>query len=856
MGTDPELGLVQLLDRYYRSPEYHADRLEARFKTAVESDVFAKLALGFMKKLEQTLVFSGERPYPVHEEHMRPGEQVIITDPDHRWYDHTVTFYGWDGNDHPLVGMRRGDAIPLYGGWTMVRGEGIHEIIVDSLISFMHFMKYMPEQIVRSNPFLPIEKDPEIDDLVYVKRGPIRERLCRVEAEDQGMYSLLTLHRSVDKIQEMVIDGFHVVAPAGGYDQEFFQKPFLTLDQIRGIVQPIAQDYFSSDESLVLMQSHRDHYTTLVSTMIAQGKPLESMVAYVAEKNGDPAMLIDAFDGSIFQFLEGFRQELLPYIELFQEYEAAGRDLVSRTAALMGVKEADLFTIDSRIPFFPGARVYVKENTRKRGHINWDYRPVVGEQDIVDEHILEYLDDFSDLQNVPVTFPLYFQENGAHISQRGDYSFNDLQLLSREDYLRFTEPEDLVRLVRLLEFQIQSHGKGDEVDLKELVRGVTEDHPVIDHENLVNYETTPSEFGYDHSAFRNPLIGHPEIFHEALPQELKHLGFNYRDIKLVFDYYFPDNEWVQLQVNHGVSMIHSVYELSRVAETVPDLRKAMELMARGSEVFEAGMKLHENPAIDHDLISILINSGSRISLPGGGPMKTVLNNIYGEGEYDTQRLAGYLGQGLLGSGSGPETSYPGSVENRIIRGSRAIVYNGGVTLDECCLNILRHMAEQEGKDVTTGTETGVGQSYSSERYGKVTYKGDGMITSSDDELLLVQEVPLASKEKIRRSPVMKSKGLGFGDNPLRMLLEMKLSELYEPLAQLDVEMAADNPIQYHDAEEGKSGFTITPLSYDIGDLHSLLISVVDTLNERNAERRQQLTSRLLTARAAPKGLID
>jgi hypothetical protein len=55
------------------------------------------------------------------------------------------------------------------------------------------------------------------------------------------MYELFTLHRRVHKHLAMTEDGFYVLAPNNGYDSEFFERPFLALEQIAGIVRPVME---------------------------------------------------------------------------------------------------------------------------------------------------------------------------------------------------------------------------------------------------------------------------------------------------------------------------------------------------------------------------------------------------------------------------------------------------------------------------------------------------------------------------------------------------------------------------------------------------------------------------------------
>ena len=229
---DSIIGLAQLMEQFYNSEEYKLVQISQRLEELNVAGIFCDIARGFVEKLEEKLVFSADKPYPVVDKRIRVGERVFVESEGHELNNHWVTYFGTDKDGEGrayVVGRNEHERVHLHGG-QFSRGRGLHEIIIDSYLSFVHFMRSAPKEIVMANPFIPLDKDPEVGDLVYVIDGPMKERFCRIEnIADDGMYELFTLHRRVHKHLAMTEDGFYVLAPNNGYDSEFFERPFLAL---------------------------------------------------------------------------------------------------------------------------------------------------------------------------------------------------------------------------------------------------------------------------------------------------------------------------------------------------------------------------------------------------------------------------------------------------------------------------------------------------------------------------------------------------------------------------------------------------------------------------------------------------
>jgi len=618
----------------------------------------------------------------------------------------------------------------------------------------------------------------------------------------------------------------------------------------------------SSDSVRGRLEEITGIYGKLTALYMGQGEDIATMVGSVSESGGDASLFITMMGGNTFEFLEQFRPKLKPYLDLFSRYKQFSEELIADVASELEVSEEQLFSIDSRLDFFPGARVTVKEDPRLKGHLSWDYVP---RYNLVDGELedIEYMGREGE-QNIPVWFGPKFQENGAHTTDRRGYYQREIMLENREGYLSLREPEDLVRLVELMRLQTEAYGKPEKLG-KVLESLINKYNIRLD---LFNHRDDPRDEDSDEPLIRMG-IKHTPLSHDV-PMELIHLGFSRDEVKLIYDRFFPKNHWVQTVLGHFLVHHHLVYGFSKTAENSSSIRLTMEYLARGLSIQERAYSMHvyDLQSGTHDLSGLVNMEGLLCIDPNGAGagIKLMLDQVYGKGSVNASSQTAYLERKLLPP---EERVWPGRVEiAEIFPYGSELVFNA--VTDE--LNVAYLALEYIASHFSTELDKARSQTFISNdlRIGVRRKEPVGLAVRGDNyaKLLCVEPEEYTSKEHIRRPLSGASSELAglLGDSRLAgqfRNLERLLSKGRSGALAIESEKAAQEPIQYRDKYEGKSRFymdlTDVPRlrKFDFFKSPEFFEGFVEYLNGRNAQKRIGILERVaLPGESAVKSLLE
>ncbi|MFH1134196.1 MAG: hypothetical protein V1735_06955 [Nanoarchaeota archaeon] len=739
--------LAEMLNRQMDTPKYQRVKLLKGIERLETGRLFYKMARSLVDRIEEGLVFGARKPLPVPTLNLSEGEEVLVTDPSHPWYDHWVTYYDLP-DDGYHAGPSREEA-QRFSLDQISRGLGAHEIVIDSYLSFRKFLNELPRQIIQANPFVPIEKAADVGDLVYIRNVEPNERFCRVEEVDGNMYKLFTLHRAVHKTIDISGDGFVVLAAAGEYDPDLFQKPFLNFDQVAAIVGPIAQQFIASPEFREPFETMNQRYRELARHYLQEGMSIPGMVTELAEHRGDISLFLSSMGVDPTGFIETYVPDFTAYTSLFDRYRGFSRDLIERVALSLGITEDELFQPQDPL-LFPGARVRLKDDPREKGNLPWNDHPAYAWRD--GTHVS--LTGVAERAELRVDFGYIFAENGSRCSNRRTVRPIEIALLDKDEYLEFNEPEDLVRLVALMQYQIQKRqGNGDarastqrpSVDLQAIIHE-RDEHYGMHYGNDLFSKIDQSE----ENCFNDPLLRDTSPIATTIPLQLYYVGFTKNDLKLVYDYLFPGNEWAQLQLSRFILDSHIVFGMEQEGRRNERVREILEDLTTGRrpDLFGGQLNLMQELGPElfdsiHALTGMMIVTAMR--RPGGrgrdgyntiGDTGRLLQHMMGTPQADMSRLAGFMEHKLFGStgdvdGSPyPAIGWPGSISAKATAGGRQYVISYQTTrnLGDMTRELFGYMAHHfHGTLEQTGTRLAVTLAD-----GKIT------VASCDDEYVSVE----------------------------------------------------------------------------------------------------------------------
>ena len=449
--------------------------------------VYHQQALGIVEELEERLKFTDAIPYPdiSHRIGMRHQEFCFLDDNEHA----VMAFPAWGrSSDEVQVDVAWGSS--LYVNPDRLK-KRLHEkqMAVESYNGLMKFLDAGIKGFREANPFIPMDKDPEQGDLVYLAQyciaghmisyheakrlgnilPPPQDRIGTVEEviseatrpktfvikarsgkvyNYKGILSEEENRYRMRRDDESLLDELYVIR-ASGWSTQMLDMPFMTDKDAEEIILPIIFKKAYDPRIYSAASQHRRLLVSQYTKMIERGVPPEDIVDIFEKDYGLSHKEMFA--------LAGGRQDQLgllmtgdleKIVSLVSCYDAYATEILKETAKIMQISEDDLIglSIDGLEDLPEEDRMMEIAYGRKIRGVNYRREEIIGY--VCDVHCFE---EPSANINDDVTNPL----------SMASVELDRSELLGPQAYRKAANIFEIEKLCEFLKNQISYHSHLD-----------------------------------------------------------------------------------------------------------------------------------------------------------------------------------------------------------------------------------------------------------------------------------------------------------------------------------------------------------------------------------------------------------